>query len=659
MDTGNVHFKKIVLVVSLFLLSLTLSGQNYIINTIGGSGTPGFSGDGGPATNAKLNSPNGVAFDQHGHILVVDHTNARVRTINKNTGVITTLAGNGVAGFSGDGGPATAAQLNSPTGVHVVQNGHILIVDHANMRIRKVDKNGIITTVAGNGIAGFSGDGGPATMASLNNPSGVCSDQAGNIFIADKGNGRVRKIDTNGNITTVAGGGLLGILGDGGLATLASLNSPTGVAIDNNGHLLIVDHANARIRKVNINTGIITTIAGNGILGFSGDGLLATLANLNSPTHVFVNSNNHIHIVDQANMRIRKIDANTGIITTVVGNGVAGFSGDGGNALLASLNSPACAAINADGVIVIADKLNHHIRECVPSTCINPSITVHPIDASVCVGANASFSVVAVGGLNYQWQIDQGGGFVDLNNNSTFSGVTTATLVVANATADLHTSRFRVKVSNSCGVVTSNSATLSVKARPNITLSVGGVVCVETTICAGSPVTIVAAGANTFLWNTGAITSNITVSPTTTTVYTVTGTDLNGCSNTASITVRVNPKPSVSITASPPAICPGQTSILTASGAVSYQWSTGATTASIAVSPSATTTYSVTGTGSNGCSATATKTVVVNSPPTITIVASPSTICPGGSSTLTASGATSYVWSTGQTGASIVVSPSA
>jgi hypothetical protein len=659
METKTILIRKILLVVSLFFLSLTISAQNYTINTIAGSGTPGFSGDGGSASNAKLNSPNGVAFDQHGHVLIVDHVNARVRKVDKNSGVITTIAGNGVAGFSGDGGPATAAQLNSPSGVHVVQNGHILIVDHANMRIRKVNPNtGIITTIAGNGMAGFSGDGGPATLARLNFPSGVCSDDAGNIFIADKGNGRVRKIDTNGNISTVAGGGLLGILGDGGLATLAFLNSPTGVAIDNNGHLLIVDHLNARVRKVNMNTGIITTIAGNGFLGFSGDGLLATLAQLNSPTHVFVHSNNHIHIVDQANMRIRKIDANTGIITTIVGNGVAGFSGDGGSALLASLNSPACAAINANDVIVIADMLNHRIRECVPSTCVTPSITVHPVNASACVGANASFSVVALGaGLNYQWQIDQGGGFVDLTNSGSHSGVTASTLVISNAAADLHSSRYRVKVTNSCGTVFSNAATLSVKAKPTITLSVGGVVCVETTICEGSSATIVAAGANTFLWSTGAITSNITVSPNTTTVYTVTGTDLNECSSTASITVRVNPKPNISISANPSSICPGGSSILTASGATSYQWNTGATTASISVSPTVTTTYSVVGTGSNGCTATASITITVKNPPNITVTASPSTICPGGSSTLSANGATSYVWSTGQTGPNIIVNP--
>jgi hypothetical protein len=662
MKTKIVRSWKVMPLILLVLETGMLGAQNYTINTIAGNGTQGFSGDGGSASNAKLNSPSGVAFDNHGHILIVDHQNARIRKVDKNTGVITTIAGNGVAGFSGDGGPATAAQLNNPTGVHVVSNGHILIVDHANARIRKVDGNtGIITTIAGNGVHGFSGDGGPATQASLKFPKGVCTNSVGDIFIADEGNSRVRMIDhANGKISTFAGNGLFGFLGDGGLALLAMLNSPSHVAVDNNDHVLIVDHANARIRKVNKNTGIITTIVGNGILGFGGDGGLATLASLKSPSHIFVHSNNHIHIVDQMNMRIRKVDANTGIITTIVGNGIAGFSGDGGDALLAQLNAPACLAINTNDVIIIADQLNHRIRQCVPNTCASPAISVHPINASVCVGSNASFSVAALGtGLSYQWQVDQGGGFVDLVNVGVHSGVTASTLVITGATADLNSSRYRVKVTNSCGMVISNSATLTVKAKPTIQLSVGGVACSETTICEGSSATIVASGASSYMWSNGAITSSITVSPTSQTTYSVTGTDINGCSNTASIIVKVNTKPTVTVSASPASICSGSTSILTASGAASYVWSTGATTASISVSPIATTTYNVVGTGSNGCTTSASVTVTVKTPPTVTVSASPPIVCPGGSSTLTANGATSYVWSTGQTGNSIAVSPSA
>ena len=275
--------------------------------------------------------------------------------------IINTVAGNGTAGFSGDGGPATSASLNNPLEVAVDAAGNLYIADRANNRIRKVDTSGTITTVAGTGTAGFSGDGGPAISASLNRPFGMAVDSAGNLFIADTSNQRVRKVDTTGTITTVAGNGTAAFSGDSGPATSASLNSPAGVAVDSAGNLFIVDTLNQRVRKVNT-SGTITTVAGNGTGGFSGDGGPATSASLNSPNDVAVDSAGNLFIADISNHRVRKVDT-TGTITTVAGNGTGGFSGDGGPAASASLFGPNDVAVDSAGNLFIAEQINHRIRK--------------------------------------------------------------------------------------------------------------------------------------------------------------------------------------------------------------------------------------------------------------------------------------------------------
>jgi sugar lactone lactonase YvrE len=226
--------------------------------------------------------------------------------VDASTGIITTVAGNGIPGYSGDGGPATSASLSGPSGVVVDATGNLLIADSSNYRIRRVDAStGIITTVAGNGIRGFSGDGGPATSASLS-PIGVAVDATGNLFIADTGNHRIRRVDeSTGIITTVAGNGIRGFSGDGGPATSASLNYPTGVAVDGSGNLFIADAANNRIRWVDASTGIITTVAGNGMPDYSGDGGPATSASLNGPSGVVVDAAGNLFIADNDNKRIR------------------------------------------------------------------------------------------------------------------------------------------------------------------------------------------------------------------------------------------------------------------------------------------------------------------------------------------------------------------
>jgi hypothetical protein len=328
----------------------TVAGNGYVNPSTYGTYEGGYSGDGGPATNAELYYPQGVAVDTFGNLFIADSANQRIRELGTG-GVISTVAGNGTYGYFGDGGPAINAELDDPQGVAVDALGNVFIADTDNQRIREMRTDGVITTVAGNGTQGHSGDGGAATNAELNNPSGVAVDAFGNVFIADTDNQCIREVGTDGIITTVAGGGTNG-LGDGGPATNAELSDPSGVAVDASGNLFIADYYNNRIREVGTN-GIITTVAGDGIGGYSGDGGAATNAELNTPMcyydpyggsfcswppmTVAVDSAGNLFIADTGNYRIRKVGAD-GIITTVAGDGTGGYSGDGGAATNAELD---------------------------------------------------------------------------------------------------------------------------------------------------------------------------------------------------------------------------------------------------------------------------------------------------------------------------------
>jgi len=346
----------------------TMSNKQGMITTVAGNGEQNLSGDGGVATNASLSTPYQIALDNKNNIFITDAGNNRIRRVEASTGIITTVAGNDNWGFSGDGGPATNASLNTLSGVAVDKSDNIYICDVNNRRIRRIHANtGIITTVAGNGILGSRGYGGPATSASMKSPSDVAVDNKGNIFIADPGNNRIRRVDAStGIITTVAGDGAVRFRGDGGPAVSASLKLPQGVVADTRGNLIILDTYNQRIRRVAANTGIITTIAGNGTTGFSGDGGPATSASFNTPYGVTVDNSGNVFIADTYNQRIRRVDAKTGIITTVAGNGDAGFSDfsdDKGIATKASLWNPEGIAIDSSGNLLIADSLNHRIRK--------------------------------------------------------------------------------------------------------------------------------------------------------------------------------------------------------------------------------------------------------------------------------------------------------
>ncbi len=334
------------------------SGQG-TIRTIAGTGTPGGGGDGGSALAAQFRAPRDSSYGPDGSLYVADYDNNRIRRISP-AGIITTVAGTGVGGYSGDNGPATSARLQGPHDVIVDDAGNVYIADSANHRIRMVDTSGIIRTIAGTGVAGYNGDGIRATNARLQNPKSVAL-RNGELYISDGGNNRIRKVDGSGIITTVAGTGVAGYGGDGGPAVNARLNANQRIAFDPLGNLLIADRLNNRIRRVDLN-GMIRTIAGTGVAGYNGDGIPATSARLYYPRGVVVDDEGNVFIADSGNNRVRVVYPSSGLIATIAGTGSPGFSGDAGAAASARLTDPRGVNIRDDGDLVIADTGNNRIR---------------------------------------------------------------------------------------------------------------------------------------------------------------------------------------------------------------------------------------------------------------------------------------------------------
>ena len=355
-----------------------------LITTIAGNGSQGSSGDGGPATSASLNSPYGVAVDANGDVFFADQGNSRVREIVAATGNVITIAGTGVAGDTGDGGPATAAELNVPYGVALDGSGNLFIGDYGGY-VRKVNlSTGIITTAAGNGTPGDLGDGGPATAAWLNDPFGVTIDSSGDLYIADYGHERIREVNaTTGIITTIAGNGTQGSSGDGGPATAAELYGPTGLAVDSLGDVFIADAWNNRIREVVKATGKIITVVGTGVAGYNGDGP-GTSTEISGAEMLTLDNNGNLIFADGDN-RIRELLAATGTVVTVAGNGTYGFSGDGGPALSAKLAAPRGVAVDASGNLFFADANNNRIREIL-SGGLGPQMVQPPATNPTTVG---------------------------------------------------------------------------------------------------------------------------------------------------------------------------------------------------------------------------------------------------------------------------------
>lgn len=369
------------------------------ITTFAGNGSPGgFAGDGGPAAGAKLSMPTGVALDPAGRLMIADRANNRIRVVDTGTN-ITTLAGSGARGETGDGGFATSATVSAPAGMALDATGNLYIAEPSGNRVRRVSPSGVITTVAGTGDAGYraSDEGGRAVNAWLDHPSDVVVDAAGNLFIADTDNSRIRKVDASGNITTYAGTGTAAYDGDSAPAATKALNHPAGVALDGAGGLFIADTDNHRIRRVDAG-GTITTFAGTGTAGFGGDTGAATSAKLTSPWAVAV-SGGEVYISDQGNQRIRRVDASNNIFT-FAGNGTAGFAGDGGAAASAMLSTPTDIAFDTGGNLLVADSANHRIRRVTPGgTTISTVVGTGAATSTGDGGTGAAAAIASPTGL--------------------------------------------------------------------------------------------------------------------------------------------------------------------------------------------------------------------------------------------------------------------
>ena len=428
------------------------------ITTIAGTGVSGDSGDGGPALAAEIDHPRGLTFLKDGSLVFTEPFLNVVRRIARN-GTIATVAGTGTPGFAGDGGAAVDAELNFVHGVAALPDGGFVISDMFNNRIRRVDPSGIITTIAGTGRKDFGGDGGPATEGVIQLPRGVATTPEGVILIPDSSNNRVRRIALDGTITTVAGSGLAGGSGDGGPATAAQLDLPFSVAPLPDGGFLVAEREGNRIRRV-APDGTITTVAGTGVAGFSGDGGPATHAELDQPHCVVALPDGGFLIADAANNRVRRVSPD-GTITTIAGTGVAGFTGDFGPASAAELNTPKALALlpNHRG-FVVGDALNHRIRLVTVDLRVPLSVRIRATALSVrrgrTTGLTFSVSRAAVAQLNVVRQ----GVVVEGRRRAVPAGTSTLTV---GRTLRPGTYALRLTVTTADGVVARGRATLTVR----------------------------------------------------------------------------------------------------------------------------------------------------------------------------------------------------
>ena len=573
----------------LFLVSATIISHAQTITTFAGNGNRGYSGDGGKAINASFNNPAGVVFDRKGNLLIPDAGNFVIRKIDT-AGVVSTLAGNGSIGYSGDGGPAILAQFASPAGIATDAAGNIYICDWNNNAVRKIDSLGIIRTIAGTGMAGYSGDGGPAVAAKLKNPAAITLDHYGNLYVCDWSNFVVRKIDTNGIITTFAGNGLSGYSGDGGKAVKASLFQPYGISADTNNNIYIADEGNFVIRKVDT-AGIITTIAGKGIPGFSGDGGPAVNAQLVYPQFV-TSLSGDLFICDKNN--IRKIDSNK-IINSIAGNNTEGYSGDGGPAFKAQLRNPLGVTADGFGNLYIADAGNNVIRK-ISSCALQTPVKV--VDTLLCPGA----SILLPGGQ----LVNKAGSYV--SELIAVSGCDSLILFYH---------------------VSADSLQVFTK---------------KVFFCNGTAVLLTAAAKNTYLWNDGSKQDSLSTSQPGT--YTVAVTDSAGCTAVDSFLVKTFPQQPLSLSPKTQ-ICYGD-SINAGSGFSVYQWNTGFSGASIPVTVPGN--YDVTVTDSSGCMQTDSVKITTVMPIPAGFLITDTVICINGSITLSCKQEfAEYRWSTGST----------
>jgi sugar lactone lactonase YvrE len=457
-----------------------------VITTIAGTSSYGYNGDGIPATAATLYLPFGTAVDSSGNVFIADSYNSRIREVAKATGNIVTVAGTSSFGYNGDGFAAIYANLYHPDGVAVDASGNLFIADSYDNRIREVVKStGNIITIAGNGYTGFSGDGGPATSAMLNDPFGVAVDSSGNVFFSDQGNNRVREVvKSTGTIITVAGTGSASYNGDNIPATSAMLNQPNGVAVDGQGNVFISDWHNNRVREVVKSTGTIITFAGTGTSGFTGDGGPATSARVNFPGGVAVDTFGNVFIADSSNERVREVVRATGLITTVAGSGTMGFGGDGFSPTSAAMNLPYAVAVDSVGNLFIADSNNNRVREVITAMGLgglSPSAwTVNQPGFSSTVsitGGSAPFGNLSATGLPPGLTAALQGSTITLSGTPTAVGTyTSVTLSVQDSSGNTATSTYTVTINAppALGTLSPNTWTAQVEGYTGSVPVTGG-----------------------------------------------------------------------------------------------------------------------------------------------------------------------------------------
>jgi sugar lactone lactonase YvrE len=351
------------------LITLAILAPEPLISSVAGTGMPGYSGDGGLAKQARLHMPFDVALDLDGSLFISDTFNHCIRRVERTTGIIRTVAGSGAAGYAGDGGPAAQARFDEPYGIALRSDSNLFVADRLNRRVRRVDgRTGLIFTIVGNGTKSSDGDGGAAAIAGLVEPNGLALDPTERfLYIADVGAHRVRQVDfATGRISTFAGTGAARHTGDGGAAGRASVWGPRAVEVGPDGFVYILEREGNSLRAVHPKTRVISTIAGTGAKGYSGDGGPARLATFDGPKELAVDRSGNLWIVDTENHAIRFIDAKTSVIRTVAGCGQRGREGDGGPSIKASLNRPHGVAVGPDGTFWIGDTDNHRVRRVGP-----------------------------------------------------------------------------------------------------------------------------------------------------------------------------------------------------------------------------------------------------------------------------------------------------
>jgi sugar lactone lactonase YvrE len=569
------------------------------ISTVAGNLGRGYSGDGQLATAAEINLPQGVAVDDSGNMYIADTWNNRIRKVSISTGIITTYAGNGVAGYSGFGVAANSAELDHPIGITVDDTGNVYFTDNTNQVIREVRKStGIITTIAGNGSTGFSGDGGLATSDSVefSSPFGIKVDDTGNIYIADEVNSRIRKITkSTGIITTIAGNGVNGFGGDGKHADSAEFFFPTDVAIDTAGNIYIADGViNNRVRKITASTGIISTVAGNGGTGSSGNGGPATAAELELPAYLALDDSGNVYISDLGGAEVRKLTVSSGIISDLAGDSLYGFSGDGGPADSAEFSEPSGLALDVCGNVYIIDRGNNDLRKV---TITGPSpTTVIKLPATSCPEKLLAFNDSSnFNATNWTWRVT--GGIPDTS--------TKQNPFIAFNTADIY--YITVTAWNVCGNA-SLLAALQVSSPPLIIQPPTPQICRGLSITLSVPVSGLGYSWSPASTLNSSTADTVVATPSVTTTYTVTGTDSLGCLATDTITVAVNTPPNT-----PTITKTGD--VLTSSATQSNQWLLNGTTITGATNKTYQFTtvgcYSVIATNLvNGCSSTSDTTCV-------------------------------------------------